>query len=328
MAETFEVIGLGALNLDHLYMVERLLLDGEARVDKAVLAAGGSAANTCYALGRLGIKAGFVGAVGDDDAGRTATSSLSGAGVDTSAIRVKKAASTGSALCLSDRRKRRSIYVSPGANSLLNAEDIDWPYLSHTKLLHTSSFADDAQLSLQIQIARQLPVVVGISFAPGAIYAKKGMDALAPVLQRTRVLFINRKEMELLTGTALLPEGTGPLLQSGCRLVVVTLGGQKQRDLPQDAVCYICDGKQSLTMATPRKKLPVVDTTGAGDAFAAGFLYGMLTGRGLYQCGLLGDLMAGFCISEVGARTGLPTLEMLEQRYEEYHGRPLQAQLI
>lgn len=322
MSTTFDVIGLGAMNLDQLYLVERLLLDGESRVEKAVLSAGGSAANTCYALGRLGIKAGFVGAVGDDEPGRMLSKSLAEAGVDTSRIRVKAGTNTGTALCLSDRRRRRSIYVSPGANSRLSSADMDWSYLEQAKLVHTSSFADDAQLALHTEIAQRLPASVGISFAPGAIYARKGLDALAPLLRGTSVLFLNGSELAALTGAA-LAQGTRILLQAGSRLVVVTLGGQRQRDLPPDAICYIDDGANSLMVTARRRKLAVVDTTGAGDAFAAGFLYGLLTGKDLHQCGLLGDLMAGFCITEIGARPGLPTLERLRQRYQSYYGRPL-----
>ncbi|MBI4294900.1 MAG: carbohydrate kinase family protein [Chloroflexi bacterium] len=317
MTTTFDIIGLGAMNLDQLYMVERLLVDGEARVEKAVRSAGGSAANTCYGLAKLGLKVGFAGAVGDDETGQMLVRSLAEAGVDTSHIRVKAGTTTGTALCLSDRRQRRSIYVSPGANSLLSPADLDWSYLEKASLVHTSSFADDAQLALQIDMAQRLPAATGISFAPGAIYARKGLAALAPLLRRTRVLFLNHKELEMLTGDD-LAGGTRALLGSGCRLVVVTLGSQRQQDLPRDAVCYIDDGEQGLVVTAPRKKMAVVDTTGAGDAFASGFLYGIATGKGLYQCGLLGHLMAGFCITQVGARAGLPTLEMLQQSYQEY----------
>jgi ribokinase len=63
-----------------------------------------------------------------------------------------------------------------------------------------------------------------------------------------------------------------------------------------------------------------VDTTGAGDAFAAGFLYGLLKKKNLEICGRLGDIVAQFSIKKVGARAGLPTLAQLSRRYRElYH---------
>ncbi len=66
-----------------------------------------------------------------------------------------------------------------------------------------------------------------------------------------------------------------------------------------------------------------MDTTGAGDAFAAGVLYGLLNEKGLRECGLLGTIMAQFCIREIGARAGLPSLGELAQRYQERVGRPM-----
>src|SRR3990172_4921603 len=116
-----EVIGLGAMNLDHLYWVERLLTDGEAPVLETAICPGGSAANTIYGLARLGVLTGYVGAVGDDEAGRLLVADLAEAGVDTGHIMVKEA-SSGATLILSDRRGHRAIYIVPGANSLLSLD--------------------------------------------------------------------------------------------------------------------------------------------------------------------------------------------------------------
>ena len=66
-----------------------------------------------------------------------------------------------------------------------------------------------------------------------------------------------------------------------------------------------------------------LDTTGAGDTFAAGFLYGLLKGKGLEECGRLGDIVARFSITKVGAREGIPTLNELAQRYREFYPEQL-----
>ena len=84
-----EVVGLGALNIDHIYKVERILDDGEAVVKEAALFPGGSAANTIYGLARLGVRTGFAGVVGDDAEGKILVQDFQKAGVDTSQIRVK-----------------------------------------------------------------------------------------------------------------------------------------------------------------------------------------------------------------------------------------------
>ena len=81
---------------------------------------------------------------------------------------------------------------------------------------------------------------------------------------------------------------------------------------------YVADlNNQYIIESKPRDRK---DTTGAGDAFATGFLYGLLKGNGLEECGRLGDIAAQFSITKVGARAGLPTLTELTQRYRElYH---------
>ncbi len=66
-----------------------------------------------------------------------------------------------------------------------------------------------------------------------------------------------------------------------------------------------------------------LETTGAGDAFAAGFLFGFIKGKEIEECGLLGDIVAGFAINEMGARKGLPSLTQLSQRYLERSGHQL-----
>ena len=112
-----EVVGLGALNIDHLYTVERILSDGEAVVNETKSSPGGSAANTIYGLAKLGVNTGFTGVVGDDAEGKILLNDLQKVGVDISQIRIKPGAKTGSVLCLSDSLGKRSLYVIPGANS-------------------------------------------------------------------------------------------------------------------------------------------------------------------------------------------------------------------
>ncbi len=103
-----EVVGLGALNIDHLYRVERILDDGEAVVDEAKSFPGGSAANTIHGLAKLGVSTGYTGAVDGDAEGRILLQDFQEVGVDTSQIRIKPGIKTGSVLCLSNRLGKRS----------------------------------------------------------------------------------------------------------------------------------------------------------------------------------------------------------------------------
>jgi ribokinase len=145
-----------------------------------------------------------------------------------------------------------------------------------------------------------LPEDVKVSFDPGALYARKGLAALEPIVERTFVLMPNAGELELLTGIADYRKGAEAMLKKGVKVVAVKLGSKG---------CYVTDGKQSRHVES--FKVNVVDTTGAGDAFCAGFLYGLIERKSLEECGRIGNFVASRCIERMGARAGLPTLKDL-----------------
>lgn len=334
-----EVAGLGALNMDKICQVERILGDAETAVNREYAERipeyreaelkwvgtlpGGSAANTIYGLAKLGVDTGFIGAVGDDAEGRLLIQDFQKVGVDTSQIKVKPKAKTGLALCLSDKLNFRKISVSlASANSLLAMNDIDLDYLNRAEVLHISSFVDEAQLELLLQLVNKLNSSIKISFSPGELYATKGIRTLTPILARTHVLFANEKEIKQLTSKN-FKAGAEVCLKLGCHIVVVTLGkGASFKTIM--ATSYIRNSQREYVVEPVNKEIiSDRDTTGAGDAFAAGFLYGLLKEKGLEECGRLGDIVAQFCISEIGARQGLPTIDELSQRYRELYSRKL-----
>lgn len=309
-----QIIGVGALNTDHIYKVERVISNGETVIDWAKSFPGGSAANTIYGLAKLGVSTGFCGAVGDDREGKTLLNDFQGVGVGTSRILVKPKARTGSVLCFSDRGGKRSLYVQPGANSLLDMEDLDLGYINQAEILYLSSFADDSQFRLSLGLIVRLEPSVRLSFSPGALYAVKGLDTLTPFLSRTHLLFVNQSELKQMTGED-VEDGAQKCLQAGCRTVVVTMG-KGAKIGKTTAVSYIRDADNEYIIEPSNQNLAAeVDTTGAGDAFAAGFIYGITKGKGLKECGRLGDFVAKLCISRTGARHGLPTAEELALRY-------------
>ena len=311
-----QIVGVGALNIDHIYKVARILDDGEAVVETAEVFPGGSAANTIYGLGKLGVSAGFGGAVGDDAEGTMLLRDFEG---DTRRIKVKPKAKTGSVICLSDGRDKRSLYVLPGANNLLTINDLDLSYINGAKMLHLSSFADDRQFKMSLELVNQLDDSVRLSFAPGALYAVKGLEALTPILRRTYTLFINRDEIKQLTGEDVI-KGAARCLQAGCRWVAVTLGkGASIKNTTASG--YIRDARNEYIIEAEAGEGK--DTTGAGDAFAAGFLYGLVNDKDLEECGRLGDIIAKFCIGKTGAREGLPTLKELTRRYRQLYKKEL-----
>jgi ribokinase len=309
---TIEIIGFGALNMDYLYQVKQIVLDGEVPIDHVTATPGGSAANTIYGLAKLGVRTGFVGAVGDDAQGKTCLKDLQSIGADTTHIRVKKAKKTGIALCVTDELGRRAIYLLPGANSVVNSQDINANYLNQAKIVHFSSFVDEKQFIVQAELLEKLSGSVKISFAPGMLYAVRGMQALLPLLQKTDVLFINKDELEKLTGENFVA-GAKECLKQGCQVVVVTLGKGLSLAPGQVMSGYICDKDHEYKVESSVAFAGQLDSTGAGDAFAAGFLFGLVKQRKLDECGQLGDMMAHFAMKEAGARQGLPTLHTLQE---------------
>ncbi|UCE37590.1 MAG: carbohydrate kinase family protein [Thermoplasmata archaeon] len=300
------IVGLGALNLDRLYKVPRITKgDEEIAILEAVEEPGGSAANTIYALRKLGMSAGFIGAVGNDPEAKKVLGSLDKVGVDTSHIKIKANAQTGLVIGIVDPQGERALYIAPNANNLLTYRDLDREHILGADILHMSSFVSDKQLEVQKKAVRMLNPVTKLSFAPGSLYVKKGLDAISPIIERSHVLFINESEAKTLIGKE-YESVSNFLIDSGCKIVAVTL---------KDKGCFITDGNESYHVEAVNKN--VMDTTGAGDAFCAGFLFGLSQERKLRDCGLLGNIVAGRCISKIGARSGLPKISELENTLAE-----------
>jgi ribokinase len=243
---------------------------------------------------------GFIGAVGNDSEAKVVLDSLKSVGCDTSYTNKKADARTGLVIGLVDPKGERALYIASGANDLLSENDIDHSYLEGVDFLHISSFVSDAQLDVQKKVVEKLNPETKLSFAPGSLYSKKGFEELEPLIKMTYVLFLNEYEAKLLTGKD-YEEASEFLIGYGCKIVCVTL---------KENGCYITDGKFKEHIVAV--KTEVRDTTGAGDAFCAGFLFGLSQGKELNECGRLGNFVASRCIMKIGARSGLPEPSELE----------------
>ncbi len=311
--------------MDNIYCIDRLLSDGEAVATEKKSCPGGSAANTIYGLAKLGISTGFIGTIGDDRHGKTILRNFNKVGTYTGGIRLVKGENTGSVICLSDREGKRSIYIMPGANDSLSTGDIDMSYLSKAELVLISSFAGERQFRMLTELVINLPNSLKLSFSPGALFANRGIEKLSPILKKTDILFVNRDELSRIA-VGSLTKGVEKCLKYGCRIVVVTLGGGSsmtgdEKAEAVDAVAYIKDKTNEYYIEAGRgKKKPLVDTTGAGDAFAAGFLYGFIINKELDECGRLGNTVARLCIAKAGARQGLPDATRLDVEYKKLYG--------
>jgi len=289
----FDVIGFGALNVDKIYRVPKIAKEGEETfiLDFQEMP-GGSAANTIVGLAKLGLKTGFIGKVANDREGQILLNDFIREGVNTDGIAVAKKGKSGVVQAYLDKKGERALYVQPSVNDSLTFEEINQEYAKKANLLHLTS-VDKTPFQAQKKLIEELPDVK-ISLDPGEIYARKGLTVLRPLIKRSYVVMPSESELKMLMGKD-WEEGAKMLLKEGAVVVAVKLG---------DRGCYVTNGQETYLIEP--FKVNAVDTTGAGDAFNAGFLYGLIKGKDLYQCGRLGNFVASLCITEVGARAGLP----------------------
>jgi ribokinase len=297
----FDVVGFGALNVDKLFRVNRIAAkEEESFITGFVETCGGSAANTVVSLARLGCKVGFVGKVGSDREGKKLVTDLQREGVDTNGTIHARYGRSGTVIGFVDTKGERALYVDPGVNDTIEVAEINKEYAFQTQFLHLTSFVGQKSFQTQKQFIRTLPKNVKVSMDPGELYARKGFALLEPIIRKTFLLMPNQKELELLTGVTDHRVGTKILLEKGVKIVAVKL---------RERGCYVTDEKESHYVDA--FKVKIADTTGAGDAFDAGLLYGLINGKSLYECGRIGNFVASRCIMRMGARTGLPALKDL-----------------
>jgi len=297
----FDCVCFGALNVDKLYRVNRIAREDEhSFITDFVEASGGSAANTAVGLARLGLRVGYIGKVADDNEGKFLLSDFKKEKVDIGGVTVSKRGISGVVFGFIDKEGSRALYVAPGVNDSLVFEEINLDYVSNTEFLHFTSFVGEKPFNAQKKLLKAISNVK-ISFDPGELYARKGLTLLKPFLERCYFVSPNENELKLLTGKG-YREGSKVLLKEGASIVAVKLGKKG---------CYVTDDKESHLIEP--YEVEVVDTTGAGDAFCAGFLYGLIKGKDLYECGRLGNFVASRCITKIGARQGLPKLFDLQE---------------
>ena len=316
------IICQGAINLDLKFQVDDLegfLRDwgtglsraGEeavSREDEARLTAllarygrpagrcgGGMAANTAYALACLGLPVGLVGRVGADADGEFLKQSL--AGVDLSHVAAQ--GESGRAYILCDRDGERTILVAPNTNDDLQARDLPWEALAAATYLHLTALVGDAPLAVQQLIARRLPERVHLSLDPGEWYARRGWPALEDILDHLETLLLTETEWRQLGGEPKIHPNWAP------PLVLIKRGARGAR------------------LLTPLRYLdfPVelagglVDTLGAGDVFAAGYLAGRISGIHLNACVRLGNRAAAVSLRGAG-RDSYPDRTYLERQVQ------------
>jgi ribokinase len=299
---SFGVVGFGALNVDKLFKVDRLAhAEEESFVINEEEICGGSAANTIVGLARLGINVGFIGKIAMDREGDLQLADFSKEHVDTNGIIQVKKGHSGNVMGFVDAKGARALYIQSGINDTITPQEVNMQYISQTQFLHLSSFVGELSFETQKKIVETLPANIKVSFDPGILYMRKGIAQLESVIKRSYIMMPNSIELELLTGEKDPQKGAAFLLKKGVKIVAVKMGANG---------CYVTNGKEDYSIEP--FKVKVVDTTGAGDAFCAGFLYGLLNKNNLRECGEIGNFVGSRCVMKMGARPGLPYVKDLK----------------
>ncbi len=244
---------------------------------------GGSAANTAVALSRLGTKIGFIGKIGEDMEGDFLLESLE----DVDKRGIKRGGRSGIALSLLIKGER-SIIIFPNTNDTIRIDDIDIDYAESCDIIHLTSFAGDPSFNAQKYLLSKIRPEIKVSFDPGILYAKRGIDALLPILKRTDIFFPERKELEILTGKP-YKEGARKILNLGTKIIACTMGEDGSHIFTPDEDFHI-----------DASKVSVVDTTGAGDVYAAGFIASYMRSKSLRESALDATALASRSVTGFG----------------------------
>jgi sugar/nucleoside kinase (ribokinase family) len=258
---------------------------------------GGSAANTLAGLAMLGSRCAFIGQVADDQLGEVFAHDIRAGGVDFATPARSGEPSTARCLIFVTPDGQRTMNTFLGASQFLPASQLDPATIASAAVLYLEGYLWDpeeprAAMRRAIAAARDAGRKVAFTLSDAFVIARHGDDFRALIADgQIDILFANEHELAALTGIEDFHEGITHLGGS-IETVIVTRS--------EKGACAVRGGETAVVPAEPIEA--VVDTTGAGDLFAAGFLYGYTRQRPLAECLKLGAICAAEIISHYGAR--------------------------
>jgi sugar/nucleoside kinase (ribokinase family) len=295
-AETLDVLVVGDLMTDVVAAMSRPLARDSDTPAAVTTHGGGSAANVAAWLAAQGVPTTYVGRVGNDVLGRDAVARLAAAGVDTRWVTTDPALPTGTCVVLVEPGGERSMLPDAGANDRLRPDDLRPDLFRPGRHLHLSGYTllrDGSREAGLRALAQALEVGMTVSVDPSSEALLLGSGA-ARFLEATRgahLLLPNAGEARCLTGER-SPSRAAEALASTYGEVVVKLGREGAR----------WQRGFITASAAAESRAAVVDTTGAGDAFAAGFLATWLLHPEPESALAAGNRLAARAIGRVGAR--------------------------
>jgi ribokinase len=288
---------LGDINLDIIAFHGNYPVEGaEDLAERAYMRHGGSGANIAHALSVLGGNVVMIGCVGDDPVGEMLVDGLAEAGVDTAAVQKTASEPTGIVYIVVSRSGERTMLAYRGANKCLKIEDV-YGLLRDVSVVHVSGYSllEGSQRDTAMKVLEWCRCNRAVTTLDFCIpLASRNAEFLDKVVEGLSCVFINLQELMSLSGRNGLCSAEE--LASRWATTVVLKKGRAGAEIVTP------DG---ATIALQAVNMDIVDTTGAGDAFAAGFIYELARGASLRECGERAVNLGGRVSTSVGGRLRL-----------------------
>ncbi len=268
---------------------------------KQTLASGGSAANTINGLANLGIETAFVGKVGNDELGEFFSTDMQKAGIKPKLLKGK--AATGTALALVSPDSERTFAVNLGAAIEMIAEDITPSLFEGYDYFHIEGYLvqNHSLIEKALQVAKSSGLKISLDLASYNV-VESNLEFLQRVVKDyVDIVFANEEEAKAFTHK--LPEEALDILAQNTEIAVVKVGAKGS---------FIKKGNEKHRVGVV--KATSIDTTGAGDLYASGFLYGLTKGLPLDTCGRIGAVLSGKVIEVIGPKMDEATWKNLKDK--------------
>lgn len=261
---------------------------------------GGLAGVTAAVFSQLGGRSAFVGSLGEDSFGDYILSTLKHAGVNTDSVRRSSECHSSATVVLISEDGERSFLHHLGTNAVVSESDLDFDVIAQSKILHWGGCSvtpqlDGAPMGRIFEKARKMGVKTSID----TCFDGKGiwLPHIEPALHHTDIIFSSLEEARNYSGQR-EPEAIADFYRSyGVEIAVIKLGGDGM---------FVKNNADQYFL--PAHQVPVIDTTGAGDASCGGFLYGFLQGWDLKKCARLANAVGGLTVQCMGGAEAIVSL--------------------
>ena len=331
----YDVVGIGNAIVDVMakvgdrFLQERDLPKGQMQLLDAAEAgriyadvvperevSGGSAANTVAAIASLGGAPAFIGKVHDDEMGQEFTRDIGAAGVDFFTSPLNQGPMTGRSIVLVTPDAMRSMFTYLGANRYLSVEDVDENIIKASLITYIEGYILDYEHGWDIaqkaaEIAHNYERQVAFSLSDVNCIKGKEEAILEFIKSNVDVLFANDAELRALFKGQDFYECLD-LIKHDVEIGAITRGAKGS---------VVVNGRSKIFVEAEEVK-GAVDTTGAGDLYAAGFLYGMTQGRSLGTCAIIGSIAAAEIITHYGARPEVSLRGLVRNKLLSYGKKP------